>query len=114
MRRKPLKWKLDKRGLLLHEVMRAWGGEHRLLRYIAQKTNGEAEFCRQSWQNWRDRCQVPLKHVFIVAKALKVPPHALNYDDVPRVSGKEMEWEDVIAACDFLAPETRKRLEKMS
>lgn len=48
---------------------------------------------------WRSRGEIPLQAVGPVARRLKVPIHALNYEESVRITGEGLPWEKIVKKC---------------
>lgn len=112
-------WKRKtRRAVLLQEIMRAYGGEAKLMRHLRVRSEGRLDFpARQTWLNWRNRGQVPLEYVLPLSKILRCSPFALNYEQsetvINRGQGSRPEWAEVVESCKFLNPNIAEKIAEM-
>lgn len=85
----------------------------RLLKALWLREEGVFEAARrigvksQQLLNWKKRGVVPFEQIGPVARKLKVPLEALNYEGIIVLHGKGLTWKETVKACK-LAPEDEK------
>ena len=74
--------------LLLSVLWKIFGGNRKVARIL--------KIHEQMPVNWKLRGHVPLTQVGHVARLLKVPPEALNYEEVVRLKGGGLTWRECV------------------
>lgn len=98
----------DAQHALLMEIVKTFDGPLGLSRYVTEKT--EHYIHSPSISNYRQWGYVPLKHCFIMAKALRISPYLLNYKGISKFYHKSEDWEDLLKGVKFLTTDQTKHI----
>jgi len=96
---------------LLQAIIKHFGGATKIGK-LAEEALPNIRVTRQLFISWRGLGKVPIKHVFKLARILKVPEYALNYNGMTDFYLKHIPWDEVVKGVKFLTPEQRQEILK--
>lgn len=104
-----IKKRRDAQRLVLHEIIRHFGG----LAAISLKTADALDLeslTVQNWSNWRSRGSVPVNMAFRIARALKIDPRALNYRGASALVEDKRSWQQVVNSVEFFDRKMKEQI----